>query len=41
MEMKDEAALKAYAANPAHKDWADAYSKVRVYGTTTFDIIGR
>jgi hypothetical protein len=41
MEMNDEATLKAYAADPAHKEWMDAYSKVRVPGTTTFDILGR
>ena len=34
-------ALKTYAGHPAHKEWADIYSKVRVYGTTTFDIVGQ
>jgi hypothetical protein len=33
--------LKAYTANPYHKTWMAAYEKVRVPGTTTFDIIGR
>lgn len=41
MEMKDEETLKAYAANPAHKAWVDVYSKVRVAGTTTYDILGQ
>jgi hypothetical protein len=41
MEMADEAALKAYAAHPYHKEWNDAYSKVRVAGTTTYDILGQ
>lgn len=41
MEMQDEAALKAYAAHPYHKEWVDVYSKVRQPGTTTFDILGR
>jgi len=41
MEFADEAALKAYADNPAHKEWMDVYSKVRVYGTNTFDILGK
>jgi hypothetical protein len=41
MEMNDEAALKTYAGHPAHKEWNDAYSKVRTPGTTTFDILGQ
>ncbi len=41
MEMADEAALKAYAADPAHKEWGEAYAKVRVAGTTTIDILGQ
>ncbi len=41
MEMNDEATLKTYTAHPAHKEWAAAYEKVRVAGTTTFDILGR
>ena len=41
MEMADEAALKAYAAHPYHKEWEAAYSKVRVAGTTTYDILGQ
>ena len=41
VEMRDEAALKAYADHPYHRQWVDVYSKVRVEGTTTFDIIGQ
>lgn len=35
------AILKAYTANPFHKEWTAAYEKVRVAGTTTYDIIGQ
>src|SRR5437870_8871442 len=41
MEMKDAAALKAYDTDPYHKVWIGAYEKVRVEGTTTFNIIGQ
>ncbi len=41
MEMKDEAALAAYADHEAHTAWGKAYAKVRVPGTTTFDILGQ
>jgi hypothetical protein len=41
MEMADEGSLKTYTANPYHKEWMAAYEKVRVAGTTTFDIIGQ
>jgi hypothetical protein len=41
MEMKDAATLKAYTNDPFHKEWMDVYSKVRVEGTTTFDILGQ
>ena len=42
MEMPDDAAfLKSYTANPAHAAWVSAYEKVRVEGTTTFDILGK
>ena len=41
MEMQDEAALKRYATDPAHAEWVKAYEKVRVAGTTTFDILGQ
>lgn len=33
--------LKEYTANPFHKEWMSAYEKVRVAGTTTYDIIGQ
>jgi Stress responsive A/B Barrel Domain len=39
MEMANEATLKTYAAHPAHADWVKVYAKVRVEGTSTFDII--
>ncbi len=41
MEMADEAALKTYAAHPAHKAWEEVYGKVRQPGTTTFDLLGQ
>ena len=41
MEMKDEAALTAYSEHDAHADWVEAYEKVRVAGTTTYDILGQ
>jgi hypothetical protein len=39
MEFDNEAALKAYAPHPAHKEWVAVYSKVRQPGTSTFDIL--
>ena len=41
MEMTDLAALETYADHPAHTEWVKAYEKVRVPGTTTFDILGQ
>lgn len=41
MELADEAALAAYASDPAHAEWVKVYEKVRKPGTTTFDIIGQ
>ena len=41
MQMADEAALKAYDTDPYHQVWIDAYSKVRVEGTTTFNVVGQ
>lgn len=41
MEMNDTGTLKAYDSDPYHKIWEEAYSKVRVEGTTTFNIIGQ
>ncbi len=32
--------LKEYTAAPSHKDWVAVYEKVRVAGTTTYDILG-
>ena len=39
MEMTDEAARTAYGEDPAHAEWVEAYAKVRVPGTTTFDYL--
>ncbi len=39
MEFDSLDALKAYAKHPAHDEWMKAYEKVRVPGTTTFDIL--
>lgn len=39
MEMDGPDVLKAYAKHAAHDDWMKAYEKVRVAGTTTFDIV--
>ena len=33
--------LKAYTAHPFHAEWMAAYEKVRVAGTTTYDILGQ
>jgi hypothetical protein len=41
MEMTSLDALKSYDGDPYHKTWVDAYSKVRVEGTTTFNIVGQ
>ena len=41
MEMKNGDVLKAYDEHPYHKVWTDAYSKIRVDGTTTFNILGQ
>jgi len=41
MEMTGPDALKAYNLDPYHKVWVEAYSKVRVEGTTTFNILGQ
>ena len=41
MEITDAAALKAYAVHPYHKVWEKAYSKIRIDGTTTFNILGQ
>jgi hypothetical protein len=41
MEFTDMAAFKAYDDEPYHKIWTDAYAKIRVDGTTTFNILGQ
>ncbi|MDA1235661.1 MAG: Dabb family protein [Acidobacteria bacterium] len=41
MEFRDEAALASYATHAAHDAWLNVYEKVRVAGTTTFDILGQ
>jgi hypothetical protein len=41
MEMDNAQVREAYGNDPYHKVWTDAYSKVRVEGTTTFDILGQ
>ena len=41
MEMANEQTLKDYDSDPAHAAWVGVYSKVRVEGTTTFDILGQ
>ena len=41
MEMADIAALEKYADHPSHREWEEAYFKVRQRGTTTFDILGQ
>lgn len=35
------AILKAYSSHPYHKEWTAAYEKVRVPGTTTYDIVSK
>jgi Stress responsive A/B Barrel Domain len=41
MLMDGPDALKVYDDHPAHAAWVEVYSKVRVPGTTTFDVIGQ
>jgi hypothetical protein len=41
MEMDNAEARRSYGSDPYHKIWTDAYSKVRVEGTTTFDLLGQ
>jgi hypothetical protein len=40
MEFADLAAFQAYGKDPAHDTWAKAYEKVRIAGTTTYQIQG-
>ena len=39
MAMTDEAARTVYGDHPAHDTWVEAYAKVRVPSTTTFDYL--
>jgi len=39
MEFKDAAAWAAYEKDPAHDVWIKVYNKVRVPGTTTYQIL--
>ena len=39
MEFADEAAWTAYDPDPAHKAWVAVYEKVRVPGTSTYQIM--
>jgi hypothetical protein len=41
MEMTGADVLKAYDTDPYHKVWTEAYAKVRVDGTTTYNILGQ
>lgn len=41
MEFDDADALGVYADHPAHAEWVATYEKVRVRGTSTFDILGK
>jgi hypothetical protein len=41
MEFASPEAFKAYDADPYHAEWTKAYEKVRVDGTTTFNILGQ
>ncbi|MBX9602143.1 MAG: hypothetical protein K2X35_14120 [Bryobacteraceae bacterium] len=41
MQFADEASFQAYGASAGHKEWEAVYSKVRVPGTTTFQILGQ
>ena len=41
MEFTGADAFKAYDNDPYHKIWTDAYAKIRVDGTTTFNILGQ
>jgi len=41
IEMASPDVLKAYRDDPYHKTWVQAYSKVRVEGTTTYNILGQ
>ena len=40
-QFKDKAAFDAYSKSPVHDEWTKLYAKVRVDGTTTFQILGQ
>ncbi|MEO8025886.1 MAG: hypothetical protein ABI823_05415 [Bryobacteraceae bacterium] len=40
-QFTDKAAFDAYGKNPAHDAWTKLYEKVRVDGTTTYQILGQ
>jgi len=40
-QFKDKAAFDAYSKAPAHYAWTKLYEKVRVDGTTTYQILGQ
>ena len=40
-QFKDKAAFDAYSKAPAHDAWTKLYEKVRVDGTTTYQILGQ
>jgi hypothetical protein len=39
MEFEDQKAYQAYGPHAEHKNWVSVYEKVRVAGTTTFQIL--
>lgn len=41
MHFKDEESYKAYGKHEAHAAWVKIYEKVRQYGTTTYQILGK
>lgn len=41
MHFKDEESFKLYSKHEAHATWVKAYEKVRVAGTTTYQIVGK
>ncbi len=41
MLMNGPETLKEYTASPFHKEWMAVYEKVRVAGTTTYDILAQ
>jgi hypothetical protein len=41
MHFKDEESFKAYGKHDAHAAWVKTYEKVRQYGTTTYQLLGK